>query len=109
MNNQITTDIVYVLRNKMTGKFTHQTDEEEDGPDTNGMKYTPFYSTVGPARSVLTKMKKDLEHHKMMALRHPATSWNDQASIKTKEVEIQETEIVKVERIWNVIEVMHSK
>lgn len=82
-------DTVFAIRNKITGEV--KTD-----------KYSVVHSTVGPVKAYLTKKKTRLEQAKRMVKRYP--NWMD--SVKNLQQEIDESEIVQLERKWVVIAVI---
>lgn len=82
-------DTVFAIRNKITGEV--KTD-----------KYSVVHSTVGPVKAYLTKKKTRLEDAKRMAKLYP--DWK--RSVKEIQQEIDESEIVQLERKWVVIAVV---
>lgn len=94
------TEILYALRNKNTGEFGSW--GNHGFGFTKDLTYSSTSEGPGPAKSQITKMKKELVRCQKMAANYP--DWKK--SVVRIERALEEVEVVKIERIWNVIEII---
>lgn len=91
---KITKDVVYAVRNKVTGKFARSGTWPGFCED---IKRAKFYNKANTPKAQLTRWKKFVERQK--GYRNP-----DDASIKQWEDAINNAEVVKIERYLHVVE-----